>query len=107
MSGGYTPRDHYLSVMLGAIEMIRSGVTSVVDHLWMSPAPSAEGMAAAAAAYRDIAKLELDRVKDDSRGRLREPHTNRFGALETRVSQINVEGERIVLGPDVDGQPLG
>ena len=32
MCGPYSPRDHYLSIMLGNIEMIRSGVTAVVDH---------------------------------------------------------------------------
>jgi 5-methylthioadenosine/S-adenosylhomocysteine deaminase len=53
MSGEYTPRDHYLSVMLGAVEMIRSGVTSVVDHFWMSPAPNLEAMEAGMRAYLD------------------------------------------------------
>jgi len=53
MSGEYSPRDHYLSTMLGAIEMLRTGVTSVVDHLWMSPAPNPGAMDAAMEAYRD------------------------------------------------------
>ena len=53
MCGAYSPRDHYLSIMLGNIEMIRSGVTGVVDHFWMSPAPNAPAMDAAMEAYRD------------------------------------------------------
>ena len=53
MCGPYSPRDHYLSIMLGNIEMIRSGVTGVVDHFWMSPAPNAPAMDAAMEAYRD------------------------------------------------------
>jgi len=53
MCGPYSPRDHYLSIMLGNIEMIRSGVTGVVDHFWMSPAPNALAMNAAMEAYRD------------------------------------------------------
>jgi cytosine/adenosine deaminase-related metal-dependent hydrolase len=53
MCGPYSPRDHYLSIMLGNIEMIRSGVTGVVDHFWMSPAPNGPAMDAAMEAYRD------------------------------------------------------
>jgi cytosine/adenosine deaminase-related metal-dependent hydrolase len=52
MSGSYTPRDHYLNVMLGAIEMVRSGVTSVVDHLW-SPILTPEILDTAMQSYRE------------------------------------------------------
>lgn len=52
MCGPYSPRDHYLSIMLGNIEMIRSGVTGVVDHFWMSPVPNTAAMDAAMEAYR-------------------------------------------------------
>jgi cytosine/adenosine deaminase-related metal-dependent hydrolase len=52
-SGLYGPRDYYLSVMLGAIEMLRSGVTGVVDHLWMNPPLDSTGLDAAMQAYRD------------------------------------------------------
>ncbi len=34
ISSTFSERDIYLNVMLGAIEMLRSGVTSVIDHLW-------------------------------------------------------------------------
>jgi 5-methylthioadenosine/S-adenosylhomocysteine deaminase len=53
MCGEYSPRDHYVNAMLGAIEMIHTGVTGVVDHLWMSPGPNVGAMDAAMQAYRD------------------------------------------------------
>jgi 5-methylthioadenosine/S-adenosylhomocysteine deaminase len=53
MCGPYSPRDHYLAIILGAIEMIHSGVTAVVDHFWMAPAPTAAAMDAAMQAYHD------------------------------------------------------
>lgn len=52
--GVYQPRDVYLACMLGAIEMIKTGVTSVLDHLWISPGLSTEGLDAAMQAYADI-----------------------------------------------------
>jgi len=39
--GVYEPRDVYLSCILGAMEMLKTGVTSVLDHLWVSPGLSA------------------------------------------------------------------
>lgn len=51
--GVYEPRDVYLTCMLGAIEMIKTGVTSVLDHLWISPGLSIEGLDAAMQAYSD------------------------------------------------------
>lgn len=51
MPGDYSPRDHYLSIMLGVIEMLHSGVTAVVDNFWMSPMLSPEALDAAMMAY--------------------------------------------------------
>jgi len=51
-SGAYSPRDHYLSAMVGAIEMIRTGVTAVLDHFW-STTDSPEILSAAMQAYKD------------------------------------------------------
>lgn len=53
MGGEFSPRDYYLSAMLGVIEMVRSGVTGVVDHLWMNPPLNTAAMDAAMTAYRD------------------------------------------------------
>lgn len=52
--GVYQPRDVYLTCMLGAIEMIKTGVTSLLDHLWISPGLSVEGLDAAMQAYSDV-----------------------------------------------------
>lgn len=52
-SGVYTPEDHYDCALAGAVEMLELGVTSVVDHLWMTP-PSVEAVDAAMRAYRDV-----------------------------------------------------
>ncbi|MDP6483322.1 MAG: amidohydrolase family protein [Nitrospinota bacterium] len=52
-AGVYSPRDVYLSCMIGAIEMLKTGATSVIDHCWMSPGISPDGLDAAMEAYRD------------------------------------------------------
>ncbi len=52
-SGPYSPRDYYLSIMLGAVEMIHTGVTGVVDHFWMNPPLEPAALQAAMQAYRD------------------------------------------------------
>ncbi|HMQ52116.1 MAG TPA: amidohydrolase [Anaerolineae bacterium] len=53
MCGEFSARDYYLSIMLGVIEMVRSGVTGVVDHFWMNPPLNAPALEAAMSAYRD------------------------------------------------------
>lgn len=52
--GIYEPRDVYLSCILGAMEMLKTGVTSVLDHIWISPGLSSESLDAAMQAYADI-----------------------------------------------------
>ncbi len=51
--GGYSPRDIYLAAMLGAMEMLKTGTTSVLDHLWMGDGLAPEGLDAAMQAYAD------------------------------------------------------
>ncbi|NJK80568.1 MAG: amidohydrolase family protein [Chloroflexaceae bacterium] len=52
-TGPLSERDIYLSVMLGVIEMLQSGVTAVIDNLW-SPGPlTPEYLNAATQAYAD------------------------------------------------------
>lgn len=53
MSGTFSPRDHYLTAMVGIIEMLKTGCTAVLDHLSMPPKPSLEAMDGAMEAYRD------------------------------------------------------
>jgi cytosine/adenosine deaminase-related metal-dependent hydrolase len=52
-AGPYSPEDHYVTALAGAVEMLESGTTAVLDHLWMTP-PSTECADAALAAYRDV-----------------------------------------------------
>ncbi len=52
-AGIYSPRDVYLSCMIGAIEMLKTGSTSVIDHCWMSPGVTPDRLDAAMEAYRD------------------------------------------------------
>jgi cytosine/adenosine deaminase-related metal-dependent hydrolase len=52
-AGAFTPDDHYTTALAGAIEMLRSGTTAVLDHLWMTP-PTVDAAAAVLRAYRDV-----------------------------------------------------
>jgi guanine deaminase len=49
LSGVFTPEDVHASAMLGCIEMIRSGITTVLDHLNFNT--GSEGIEAALEAY--------------------------------------------------------
>lgn len=51
--GGFSPRDIYLAAMLGAMEMLKTGTTSVLDHLWMGDGLTPAGLDAAMQAYAD------------------------------------------------------
>lgn len=51
-SGPYGPEDHYVCALAGAVEMLLLGVTSVVDHLWMTP-PNLDSVSGAARAYSE------------------------------------------------------
>lgn len=52
-SGLFTPDDHYACALAGALEMLRTGTTAALDHLWMTP-PSVEAAEAVLRAYRDV-----------------------------------------------------
>jgi 5-methylthioadenosine/S-adenosylhomocysteine deaminase len=51
--GGFSPREVYLAAMLGAMEMLKTGTTAVLDHLWMGDGLTPEGLDAAMQAYAD------------------------------------------------------
>jgi 5-methylthioadenosine/S-adenosylhomocysteine deaminase len=51
---GRTPREIYLSAALTAIEALKTGTTTLLDHLRLSPGPDLEGFEAAARAYLDV-----------------------------------------------------
>lgn len=49
-----SPREITVAALLGAIEMLRTGTTTVLDHIRMSPHPTPEGLDAVAQAYARI-----------------------------------------------------
>ena len=49
----YTERDIYIRTLVGAIELLRSGTTAVVDFLYDLPAPTPETLRPVFEAYRD------------------------------------------------------
>ncbi len=49
-----SPREITVAALLGAIEMLRTGTTTVLDHIRMSPHPTPEGLEAVAQAYAAI-----------------------------------------------------
>lgn len=53
-SAGRTPRDVYVSALVDALAMLRTGTTAVIDHFSHRPEPSAEAVMAAMQAYADI-----------------------------------------------------
>lgn len=53
VGGRYDAEAHRITALAGAIEMLRTGTTAVLDHLWMTP-PSGEAIDAVMGAYRDI-----------------------------------------------------
>jgi 5-methylthioadenosine/S-adenosylhomocysteine deaminase len=65
-------REVYLAALLGSVEMLRGGVTTVLDHVRFSPAMAPEMLDAVAQAYRDggmravIAPVLADRAVADT-----------------------------------------
>lgn len=75
-----TPRQAYLRTMLGAIEMLRRGTTSVQDDAFLMPFPTPEIIDAVAAAYRDSgirATIALDQPELTEADKL--PFLSEFG----------------------------
>lgn len=52
VGGRYDEHAHYVAALAGAIEMLRTGTTAVLDHLWMTP-PNTAAVDGAMRAYRD------------------------------------------------------
>ena len=52
VGGRYDEHAHRVCALAGAVEMLRSGTTAVLDHLWMTP-PNTAAVDAAMGAYRD------------------------------------------------------
>jgi 5-methylthioadenosine/S-adenosylhomocysteine deaminase len=49
-----SPREAYVAAMLGAIEMLAGGTSTVLDHIRVSPDIDPDVLGTAASAYRDI-----------------------------------------------------
>ena len=49
-----SPREAYVSAMLGAVEMLRTGTTALLDHVRISPDIDGESLDAIAQAYADV-----------------------------------------------------
>ncbi len=50
----WTPRLAYLSALLGAVEMLKTGTTAVLDHLWTVEGVASEYLDAVMQAYSDV-----------------------------------------------------
>ena len=50
---GFSPREIYLAALLGAMEMLKTGTTAVLDHLALGNDLTAEALSAAMQAYAD------------------------------------------------------
>ena len=54
IGGNRSIEDHYLTVLIGAAEMVLKGCTACYDLFYEFPTPSAAGLAAAGRAYTDV-----------------------------------------------------
>jgi guanine deaminase len=54
LNANRTVEEHYLSAVLGAIEMVKTGCTTAYDLMMAVPAPTTDDMAAVARAYADV-----------------------------------------------------
>jgi cytosine/adenosine deaminase-related metal-dependent hydrolase len=88
-SEAFEPDDHYVCALGGAMEMLLSGGTSILDHLWMT-GPTVARADAALRAYRDIgiraavAPLVADR--DDTAALAKQLGFDMTGALYTDLA---------------------
>ena len=53
-AGKRSPRDAYISAILGALEMVETGTTACLDHCSHRPSHTAEALDAIAQAYADV-----------------------------------------------------
>jgi len=53
-SFAFTEREIYLAAIIGAVEMLHSGTTGVIDHFWVNGSMSEGALDAVMAAYRDV-----------------------------------------------------
>lgn len=92
--GHFSPRDHYLAAQIGAIETIRSGSTTILDHLTLPGGFKHEVFDAVMEAYRDIG------IRARVAPILRDP------SPEVVASPISKRFAPLVFSSDEDGLPI-
>jgi 5-methylthioadenosine/S-adenosylhomocysteine deaminase len=111
---GWSPRRVYLSTLLGAIEMLKSGTTTVLDHLWTVDGVAPEYLDAAMQAYYDVGIRaavapsieDQDLVLDAGRKRglsfPSHPFIDRFAAWPAIERQVDALEQFITTWHNVD-----
>lgn len=127
MAGGSdrTPREIFVSAQVDCITLLKSGITSVIDHYSERPALTAEGLEAVAAGYReaglrariapmfadlpylDTVPLDKHALPDHLRAHYEsfprpDPGTY-FAVIDRAIAELETGGGRIGLLYGVDG----
>ena len=120
-----TPREVFVSAQVDCITLLKSGVTSVIDHYSERPQTTAEGLEAVAAGYReaglrariapmfadlpylDTVPIDANRLPDDLRDfyeRMSPPDAHAyFDTIDRALNDLNTGSGRIGLLLGVDG----
>ena len=120
-----TPREVFVSAQVDCITLLKSGVTSVIDHYSERPQTTAEGLEAVAAGYReaglrariapmfadlpylDTVPIDANRLPDDLRDfyeRMSPPDARAyFDTIDRALNDLNTGSGRIGLLLGVDG----
>ena len=120
-----TPREVFVSAQVDCITLLKSGVTSVIDHYSERPQTTAEGLEAVAAGYReaglrariapmfadlpylDTVPIDASRLPDDLRDfyeRMSPPDAHAyFDTIDRALNDLNTGSGRIGLLLGVDG----
>ena len=123
--GDRTPREIFVSAQVDCITLLKSGVTSVIDHYSERPQTTAEGLEAVAAGYReaglrariapmfadlpylDTVPIDASRLPGELRdfyGRMRPPDAEAyFATVDRALETLDTGSGRIGLLLGVDG----
>ena len=89
-----TPREAYLRTMLGAIEMLQRGITTVQDDAFLMPYPDPQIIDAVASAYRDSGITGLSRARSARADRGRKAAVHRRTRRYHRLPPSRAGGRR-------------
>jgi len=107
VAGRYDAEAHAIAATAAAVEMVRNGVTGVIDHLWMTP-PGPEAIDAVCRAYAEVgiravvAPLASD--IDCSDGLARRLGVDMTGSLLTDLLPLLPAGDHLGLLADAMGR---